>query len=77
MAASESEDIFLVGFPKSGITWLQTLLAGLFYRIDLTGIHDTLVQDLIPDVEDRPTTGGTAIRCSLSPATCPSRSTAA
>ena len=54
IAATESEDVFLVGFPKSGITWLQTLLAGLFYRIDLTGIHDTLVQDLIPDVEDRP-----------------------
>jgi len=46
---SES-DVFIVGYPKSGNTWMQYLLAGAFYGIDLTVASDSLVQDLVPDV---------------------------
>ena len=27
-------DIFIVGFPKSGNTWMQSLIAGIQYGID-------------------------------------------
>jgi hypothetical protein len=49
----EPDDIFVVGFPKSGHTWCQYLLTGLVFGIDAAAASDALVQDLIPDVEGR------------------------
>lgn len=49
----EPEDVFVVGFPKSGNTWLQYLLAGVLCGIDASRCSDALVQDLVPDVHDR------------------------
>jgi hypothetical protein len=43
-------DVFIVGYPKSGNTWMQYLVAGAFYGIDLQSASDALIQDLTPDV---------------------------
>jgi hypothetical protein len=43
-------DVLIVGYPKSGNTWMQYLIAGAVYRIDVTSAPDALIQDLVPDV---------------------------
>jgi hypothetical protein len=43
-------DVFVVGYPKSGNTWMQYLLAGLGFGIDVRLAPDSLVQDLVPDM---------------------------
>jgi hypothetical protein len=48
------EDVFIVGFPKSGNTWLQTLTAALVFGVDVERCPDTVVHDLVPDIYDRP-----------------------
>ena len=45
-----TSDIIIAGYPKSGNTWMQYLIAGAFYGLDLTIVPDALVQDLVPDV---------------------------
>ena len=49
----KDQDIFLVAFPKSGITWLQSLVAGLQYGIDTEFLPDKLVQEIVPDIYDK------------------------
>src|SRR5579862_9101604 len=49
----DPKDIFVVAYPKSGVTWMQYLLAGLIFGIDARHAHDSLVQDLVPDVHQR------------------------
>lgn len=44
------EDIFLVGYPKSGNTWLQSLVAGLVYGLNPEYMPDSLTLELVPDV---------------------------
>jgi len=44
------EDIFIVGFPKSGNTWMQNLLVEMAYGINSEKISDALLQELVPDV---------------------------
>jgi hypothetical protein len=51
---TQSSDVFIVGFPKSGNTWLQTLTAALVFGVDIERCPDTLVQDVVPDIYDRP-----------------------
>jgi hypothetical protein len=43
-------DIFIVGYPKSGNTWTQNLVAGLVCGVDPEYTADRLVQELVPDV---------------------------
>jgi len=44
------EDVFIVGYPKSGNTWFQNLIMGLVYGLNPLYAPDKLVQDLVPDV---------------------------
>lgn len=43
------EDVFIVGFPKSGNTWMQHMVTGLCYGADMSRIHNNLVRELTPD----------------------------
>src|SRR3989442_12778221 len=47
------EDIFVVGYPKSGNTWMQNLLAGLVYGLDPEHMPNDLFDHLVPDVHYR------------------------
>ncbi|MDC0231535.1 sulfotransferase domain-containing protein [Aureispira] len=47
---NKPQDIFFVGFPKSGNTWLQNLGAGILFGIDSNYLSDKLTQILIPNV---------------------------
>ena len=47
---TEPRDIFLVGYPKSGNTWMQHLIAGLVYGMDTRFLTDKLVQLIVPNV---------------------------
>jgi hypothetical protein len=51
--STNDEDIFIVGFPKSGNTWMQNLIAATVFSIDAQFLSDTLTQDLIPDVHKK------------------------
>ncbi|MEY2881913.1 MAG: hypothetical protein RLZZ15_4293 [Verrucomicrobiota bacterium] len=46
----EARDVFVVGFPKSGHTWVQYLFAGLA-GLDTAQCADALVQELVPDLQ--------------------------
>ncbi len=47
---TKEEDIFIVAFPKSGITWTQSLISGIQYGIDTNFLPDKLVQEIVPDI---------------------------
>jgi hypothetical protein len=47
------QDVFVVGYPKSGNTWYQCLLAGLVYGCNPALTPDTVVQELVPDVHGK------------------------
>jgi hypothetical protein len=51
---SRPEDIFLAGYPKSGNTWFQDMVASLVFGIDPDYSPPRLVFDLIPDVHEKP-----------------------
>jgi hypothetical protein len=44
------EDVFIVGYPKSGNTWFQNLVAGVVYGVDSRLSPPLLANDLVPDV---------------------------
>jgi len=46
----KAEDIFVVGYPKSGNTWMQSIVSCLKYGIDPEYLPESLAQDLVPDV---------------------------
>lgn len=43
-------DIVVCGFPRSGHTWLQNLIAGIAFGVDPEFAPDALIQDLVPDL---------------------------
>lgn len=47
---SMPQDVFIVGYPKSGNTWLQNIISGLVYYLDPEFGYDSIIQDLVPDV---------------------------
>jgi hypothetical protein len=46
-------DIFVVGYPKSGNTWFQNLVSGVVYGINPLYAPDTLIQELVPDIHHK------------------------
>jgi hypothetical protein len=44
------EDVFIVGYPKSGNTWFQNLVSGIMYGVDPRLSPPLLSNDLVPDV---------------------------
>jgi len=49
----DENDIFIIGFPKSGNTWMQTLMSCLLYGIDAKYMSDRLAQEIVPDIQSR------------------------
>lgn len=47
------QDTMIVGFPKSGHTWMQSLVVSLKYGLDPRIADDQLIQDLLPDLHQR------------------------
>jgi len=47
------EDVFVVGYPKSGNTWFQHLVAGAVFGVDVGLAPAGLVPMLVPDVDRR------------------------
>ena len=45
-----AEDIFLIGYPRSGSTLLQNILVGLVFGLGPQCTPDSIIQDLIPDI---------------------------
>src|SRR5688500_13966577 len=48
------EDIFIVGYPKSGNTWFQDLITAVVYGVHPTFAPPALAQALVPDVHKQP-----------------------
>src|SRR6516164_8487563 len=44
------DDIFIMGYPRSGHTWFQILVAGVVYGVDPRFGPLELVNHLVPDV---------------------------
>jgi hypothetical protein len=45
----DENDVFIAGYPKSGNTWMQNLITGLVFGMDMRFVPDSLVQHLVPD----------------------------
>ncbi len=48
-----NEDIFIAGYPKSGNTWLKTLIASILLETSTSRLTPTLVNEVIPDVHGK------------------------
>lgn len=48
----QPEDIFIAGYPKSGNTWMQTIMASLLFGLDVRQVPVRLMSDLVPEVYD-------------------------
>ena len=44
------QDVFIVGYPKSGNTWFQHLISGVVHGVDARLSPPLLANDLVPDV---------------------------
>jgi len=51
---TNSADIFIAAFPKSGVTWVQHMVAGALFGPSLAHAPNKLIQDLVPDVHQTP-----------------------
>ena len=46
-------DVFIAGFPKSGNTLMQNIMTGIVYGIIPKKLHNSVIQELIPDIIDK------------------------
>ncbi|MDX1417711.1 MAG: sulfotransferase domain-containing protein [Candidatus Promineifilaceae bacterium] len=49
----EEQDIFIVGYPKSGNTWFQNLASGIIYGVNPQYTPEALIRELVPDVHKK------------------------
>ncbi len=47
---TKDSDIFIVGYPKSGNTWMQNMVSSLLYCPDASYLPDRLSQEIVPDI---------------------------
>ena len=48
-----AQDVFIVGYPKSGNTWYQNLVSGLVFGCNPAVTSDHVIQELVPDVHSK------------------------
>ena len=53
IAQVSETDVFIVGYPKSGNTWFQTLVCSVNFGVHPEFTPDKLIQDLVPDVHSK------------------------
>lgn len=51
IADLDPADVVIAGYPKSGNTWFQNLVAGIVYGLDTRHSTDSMVQHLVPDLD--------------------------
>lgn len=49
----EENDIYIVGYPKSGNTWMQFIVSCIKYGINPDFLSESLAQELVPDIHAR------------------------
>jgi hypothetical protein len=52
MDDTHPDDIFIAGYPKSGSTWFQSLVAGIVFGVLADKSELRLIDDLIPDIHE-------------------------
>jgi hypothetical protein len=50
---TQPQDVFVCGYPKSGNTWFQHMVAAVVYGADVELSPDALLNDLVPDIHFR------------------------
>ena len=50
IAKTDPDDVFIVGYPKSGNTWFQNLVCAILYGIQPEYTPERVIADLVPDV---------------------------
>jgi hypothetical protein len=53
ITSTRPNDVFICGYPKSGNTWFQHMVAAVVYGADVELAPDSLLNDLVPDVHFR------------------------